>query len=80
MGVSRPQLYRKTLSLTGRSPIDLISALRMVKAMSLMKSNFGNVSEIALEVGYHNPSYFAKCFQKNFGCPPSEFMRVRGFS
>jgi AraC-like DNA-binding protein len=75
LGVSRPQLYRKILSLTGRSPNNFISGLRMVKALSLIKNNFGNVSEVALEVGYNNPSYFAKCFQKNYGCTPSEFIK-----
>jgi AraC-like DNA-binding protein len=66
------------MSLTGRTPIDFISALRMSKALSLMKNNFGNVSEVALEVGYNNPSYFSKCFQKNYGCTPSEFIKNHG--
>lgn len=76
LGISRPQLYRKVLSLTGHSPNELISVLRMETAISLMKHNFGNVSEIALEVGYRNHSYFSKCFQKNYGCTPSEFIKV----
>ena len=76
LGVSRPQLYRKILSLTGRSPNTFISSLRMAKALSLIKNHFGNVSEVALEVGYNNPSYFSKCFQKNYGCTPSNFIKV----
>lgn len=76
IGLSRPQLYRKILSLTGRSPNDFIQLLRMDRALSLIKRNAGNISEIALEVGYHNPSYFSKCFQKNYGCTPSQFMRT----
>lgn len=77
IGISRPQLYRKILSLTGRSPNDFIHLLRMAKAMSLIRRNHGNISEIALEVGYQNPSYFSKCFHKNYGCRPSEFIKVR---
>lgn len=76
IGLSRPQLYRKILSLTGRSPHDFIHLLRMVRALSLIKHNAGNISEIALEVGYSNPSYFSKCFQKNYGCTPSQFMKA----
>lgn len=76
LGVSRPQLYRKVLSLTGHSPNEFISSLRMEKAASLMLDKFGNVSEIALEVGYQSPSYFSKCFQKNYGCTPSEFIKT----
>ncbi|MBA4054683.1 MAG: DUF4242 domain-containing protein, partial [Marivirga sp.] len=74
IGISRPQLYRKIISLTGRSPNDLIRDLRMEKAVSLLRKKAGNISEIALEVGYNNPSYFAKCFMQKFGCTPSKFV------
>ncbi len=76
LGMSRPQLYRKISWLTGHSPNEFIFTLRMDKALSLIKSKFGNISEIALEVGYQNPSYFSKCFQKNYGCTPSAFLKV----
>jgi AraC-like DNA-binding protein len=74
IGMSRPQLYRKVVAITGKSPNDFLRDLRMEKALSLLKQRAGNVSEIALEVGYSNPSYFAKCFQLRFGCTPSRFM------
>ena len=72
IGVSRPQLYRKMVSLTGRSPHDFIRDLRMEKALRLLRQRAGNISEVALEVGYNNPSYFAHCFQLRFGCTPSK--------
>ncbi|MGB3851129.1 MAG: nickel-binding protein [Tunicatimonas sp.] len=71
IGVSRPQLYRKTTSLTGKSPNNFIKDLRMQKAWRLLKSREGNISEVALEVGYSNPSYFSKVFQASFGHKPS---------
>ena len=74
MGISRPQIYRKITELTGKSPIDLIRSLRMDKALTLLKRKTGNISEIALEVGYNSPSYFARCFAKKFGCTPSRFV------
>ena len=74
VGVSRPQLYRKIVNLTGKSPHDLIHDLRMSRAIHLLKKRSLNVSEVALEVGYHNPSYFTKCFAEKYGCTPSEFM------
>ena len=76
IGISRPQLYRKIVTLTGRSPNDLIIDLRMDKAVSLLKKKAGNISQIALEVGYSNPSYFAKCFTKKFGCTPSKYIET----
>lgn len=74
IGMSRPQLYRKTVSLTGKSPNDFIRDLRMDKALFLIQQKAGNISEISLEVGYSNPSYFAKCFQTRYGCTPSRFI------
>lgn len=76
IGISRPQLYRKIVTLTGRSPNDLIRDLRMERAMSLLRRKMGNISEIAMKVGYNNPSYFAKCFTKKFGCTPSKFIEA----
>jgi AraC-like DNA-binding protein len=72
MGISRPQLYRKMTSLTGRAPNDFLRDLRLEKSLALLKQRTKNISQIALEVGYSNPSYFAKCFAEKFGCMPSE--------
>lgn len=71
IGLSQSQLYRKTIKLTGKSPNDLISNIRMSKALNLLNSKKGIISEVALEVGFSNPSYFTKKFSKSFGCNPS---------
>lgn len=72
IGISRTQLYRKITSLTGRAPNDFLRDLRMEKSLVLLKQRDGNVSQVALEVGYNNPSYFSKCFADKFGCTPSK--------
>jgi len=72
IGISRPQLYRKMIKITGRSPGTFIRFLRMHRAHSLIREENLNISEIALEVGYNNPSYFSKCFQERFGIMPSK--------
>jgi len=72
IGLSKPQLYRKVSAITGRSPLSFIRDLRLQKALSLLKENKYNISEIALEVGYNNPSYFSKCFQEKYGVSPSQ--------
>lgn len=71
--VSHSLLYKKIISLTGTSPRELIKKLRLNKAAILIGSNTGNISEIALEVGFNNPSYFAECFHKQFGVAPSQY-------
>ncbi|WP_340113732.1 nickel-binding protein [Maribellus mangrovi] len=72
IGVSRPHLYRKIRHLTGTSPIAFIRDLRMSKALSLIKQRKKNITEIALDVGMNNPSYFAKCFHDKYGILPSQ--------
>jgi len=72
IGVSRPHLYRKIRNLTGTSPILFIRDLRMSKALFLIKQRKKNITEIALDVGINNPSYFAKCFQEKYGILPSQ--------
>lgn len=72
MGVSRPQLYRKVTTISGRSPVSFIRDIRLNKALSLIKENKYNLSEIALEIGYNSPSYFSKCFQDKYGIKASK--------
>ncbi len=72
LGISRPQLYRKITDLTGRSPNQFLRDIRLRKALALIRENKYNVSEIAYEVGFGNPSYFTKRFQEKYGISPSK--------
>ncbi len=72
-GISRAQLYRKVTDLTGYSPNNFIREIRLKKALKLIETQKGNISEIAFESGFNNPSYFSKCFFKKFGILPSEY-------
>lgn len=75
MAVSRSLLLKKIEALIGEPPNELIKRTRLNKAAKLIESKFGNISEIALEVGFNNPSYFAECFKKQFGFSPSQYHR-----
>ena len=73
--VSRSGLFAKIKSLTEVTPNELIQIVRLKKAAVLLLENKYTVSEISYMVGFNNPSYFAKCFQKQFGINPGEFAR-----
>jgi DNA-binding response OmpR family regulator/two-component sensor histidine kinase len=73
LALSRSVLQRKILSLMGETPGELIRRIRLKKAANLIDHNFGNISEIALEVGFNNPAYFSEAFKKQFGLSPSEY-------
>ena len=74
IGLSRPQLYRKIKSITGRSPKKFLMDLKLRTALKLIKGKNLNISEVAYEVGYEDPSYFSKCFTEKFGISPSKVM------
>ena len=69
----RSLVYKKLIALIGESPNDLIKRIRLNKAAKLIEQKSANISQIAFEVGFNNPSYFAKCFQKQFGFSPSQY-------
>lgn len=73
--VSKSLLHKKFVSLTGEAPVEFIRRARLNRAAKLIENKFGNLSEIALEVGFNNPSYFAECFKKQFGITPSQYHR-----
>jgi len=73
LGMSRSLLVKKTEALFGDPPNELIRRIRLNKAARLLERKVGNISEIALEVGFNNPSYFSECFKKQFGVTPSHF-------
>jgi len=73
IGMSRSQLLRKLTALVGESPSDLIRRIRLSKAAKLIEEKFGNISEIAIEVGFSNPANFSRSFGRQFGVSPSEY-------
>jgi YesN/AraC family two-component response regulator len=73
MAVSRSLLLKKINALVGEPPSELIKRTRLSKAAKLIENNSGNISEIALEVGFSNPSYFAEAFKKQFGVAPTHY-------
>ena len=73
MHMSRVALYKKLLSLTGKTPLDFIRTIRLKRAAQLLEKSQLNISEIAYEVGFNNPKYFARFFRKEFNMLPSEY-------
>jgi signal transduction histidine kinase/ligand-binding sensor domain-containing protein/CheY-like chemotaxis protein/AraC-like DNA-binding protein len=71
--VSRSALFMKIRKQTDMTPSDLIRVIRLKKAAELLMSNTYRVNEICYRVGFTNPSYFSKCFQKQFGTLPKDF-------
>ena len=73
MLTSKSSLNRKIKGILGLSPNDFIRVYRLKKAAELLRKNEYRINEICYLVGFNSPSYFAKCFQKQFGVLPKHF-------
>jgi DNA-binding response OmpR family regulator len=72
--LSRVQLFRKLKSMSGLSPIEFISSMRLTHAAKLLQEGKMSVAEVCISVGFGtNYSYFSKRFKERFGVSPSEF-------
>jgi AraC-like DNA-binding protein len=72
LNMSRSNLLRKVKKETNLSVSQLISKVRLTRAMELLRTGGLNVSEVSHQVGFNSTSYFIKCFREYYGYPPGE--------
>ena len=75
ISISREHLYRKLMAITGESPSSLIRKLRLKTAAGLLQEGKSTITEIALHVGFSNPSHFARSFKKEYGLSPNSYRK-----
>jgi AraC-like DNA-binding protein len=73
--VSPSHFFALFKQLTGRSPMDYFTRLRMRHACRLLGSTSASVKEVAAALGYDDPFYFSRVFKLVNGVPP---VRYRG--
>jgi two-component system, response regulator YesN len=65
-------LFRKEM---GISFLEYLTSVRMSIAKNLLKQTTMSMMEVCLEVGYQDPSHFAKVFKKKEGIHPTEYRK-----
>lgn len=75
LGMSRTSVFTKIKGIIGMTPNDFIKITRLKEACRMMIEGEYRVTEIGFLVGFSSSSYFAKCFQKQFGMLPTEFLK-----
>ncbi len=74
MHMSRASFYRKIKGVLDMSPNDYLRLERLKTAAQLLKDRRYHINEVCYMVGFSSTSYFAKCFQKQFGVLPKKFV------
>ncbi len=76
-GLSKFHFQRLFKAGTGVSPSRYHINLRMNEARRLLRETKMSVVDVALGVGYANPSHFARLFRRETGLSPSDYRRQR---
>lgn len=71
VGLSRAQLYRKMQGLINHTPSEFIRIYRLQRAMQLLEKGHSS-AQVCYKIGFRDPSYFSKCFRKQFGQTPQQ--------
>ncbi len=76
MSMSRSKLTRKIRGVLNMSPNDYIRMERLKRSVALLKTGRYRINEVCYMVGFNTPSYFAKCFQMQYGILPKDLLET----
>lgn len=66
--------------ITGSTPMNYLTTLRMKKAQDLLENTRISISEVGRMVGYEDVQHFSNSFKKHFGCSPRVYRQSRNQS
>lgn len=74
MFLSKSTLTRRTNSIIGKTPLEVLNEFRLNEAMRQLKNadSETQISDVAYNVGFSDPAYFSRRFREYFGTKPSQ--------
>jgi transcriptional regulator GlxA family with amidase domain len=74
-GLTDRSFLRRFRKATGQSPLEYVQTLRIEEAKQLLETSGMPLDDIAVDVGYTEPSAFRHLFRKLVGVTPSAYRR-----
>lgn len=72
-GMSRSSFAEHFRQTFGRSPMDLVKELRLIRAAQLLATSDTPIKSVAEQIGYESRSYFSRAFRESFGMSPADY-------
>lgn len=76
LNISPNHLNKTVKAITGKSPTKWIDEAIVLEAKVLLCQSASPISQISVEVGFDDQSYFTRLFKKYEGMTPSEFRKM----
>ena len=71
-----PQYFCKYFHVvTGKTPVAYLNYYRVERACFLLEQKKHTVTEVAMECGFNDVSYFIRCFKKHKGVTPYQYIK-----
>lgn len=78
MCMSRNQFVRRLTAISGETPSNYITRIKMEKAVRLLRDTTMPVKEVAYECGFDESNYFIHVFRQMYGTTPQQFRQTPG--
>lgn len=74
--ISLSQFQKVFYQIYGDTPYSYLKGYKMNLAANMLRSGNKKISDIALEMGYSNPSKFSEAFRSIYGISPKEYQKT----
>lgn len=75
VGMSRSAFFSKLRAVSGQTPSDYVRLIRLRKAVEYFNQGETRINEVCYITGFNSPSYFTKCFVRQFGMIPKDYIK-----
>ncbi|AOF90915.1 helix-turn-helix domain protein [Sinorhizobium sp. RAC02] len=72
-GMAERTFKRQFKAATGYAPVDYVQAMRIEEAKQMLETEPTAIEEIAVAVGYEDPTFFRKLFRRRVGVTPAQY-------
>lgn len=77
VGIKKSVFLQNFRNITGTTPLQYITNLRLELARELLSETDLQISQISERCGFDDPFYFSRCFKKNFSVSPRKYREYK---